>query len=97
MTTQRMMGLLHKHYQTIRRHGVKTIGVFGSYARGEQTTASDIDVVIEFEEGKKSFDNYMDLKFFLENIFRRKVDLVIKTTIKPSLKKFILQDIRYVA
>ena len=82
--------------QLKQKFGIKEIGLFGSYARGEQTEYSDIDVLIEFEEGKKSFDNYMDLKFYLEELFGVKIDLVIKSSIRPKLRNHILRDIIYV-
>lgn len=75
------------------RFGIKEIGLFGSFSREEQTESSDIDVLVEFKEGFKNFDNYMDLKFFLEEAFGRKVDLVIKSAVKPALKKYIEEDL----
>ena len=52
-------------------------------------------MLIEFERGKKAFDNYMELKFLLEKIFHRRVDLVIKEALKPEIKRNILQEVRY--
>ena len=77
----------------IRKFGVRRIGLFGSYIRSEQKKGSDIDIIVEFEKGKKSFDNYMELKFFLEDLFNCKVDLVIP--IKPDLKPHILRSVKY--
>lgn len=85
----------HKN-EIAKKFGIKEIGIFGSYVRGEETETSDIDIIIEFEEGKKTFDNYMDLKFYLEDLFGIKVDLVIKSAIKPKLKKYILNECIYV-
>lgn len=76
--------------------GVRRIGVFGSFVRGEEREESDIDILIEFEEGRRSFDTYMDLKFFLEDLFGRRVDLVDRDTIKPALEPYILRSVRYV-
>lgn len=78
------------------RFSVKELGIFGSYVRGEETEHSDIDILVEFEEGKKSFDNYMDLKFYLEDLLGIQVDLVIKSAIKPRLKEYILEEALYV-
>jgi len=61
--------------------------LFGSYLKGEAKESSDIDVLVEFEKGKKTFDNYMELKFFLEDLFKRKVDPVIDESVKPELRK----------
>ena len=79
----------------IKKFGVKKIGLFGSYISGKQRKESDIDIVVEFEEGKKTFDNYMELKFFLEELFNCKVDLVILESIKPELKQHILGSVKY--
>ena len=49
--------------------GVKRLGMFGSFARGEQTPLSDIDLLVEFEPGKKTFDNFMELSFFFSKNF----------------------------
>jgi len=80
----------------IKSFGVKCIGLFGSFARGEQTAKSDIDLLVEFKPGCKTFDNYMDLKFYLEDLFDRKVDLVIAEAIKPDLKPHITRSVQYV-
>jgi predicted nucleotidyltransferase len=74
----------------IKSFGVRTLGLFGSCARGEQTPASDLDFVVEFE--RKSFDSYMDLKFFLEDLFDKPVDLVLSDGIKPRLRTAISQE-----
>ena len=74
------------------KFGVKELYIFGSYVRGEQKKDSDIDIMVEFEKGKKTFNNYMDLKFFLEELFERKVDLVIKEAVKPKLKEYIYNE-----
>lgn len=74
----------------IKGFGVRTLSLFGSSARGEDTSASDLDFVVEFE--KKSFDSYMDLKFFLEELFDRPVDLVLADGIKLRLRAAILRE-----
>ena len=74
------------------KYGVKNLYIFGSYVRGEQTPESDIDILVEFEKGRKTFRNYMGLKFYLEELFGIKVDLVIKEAVKPRLKKYIYEE-----
>jgi hypothetical protein len=86
---------IEKNKESIKKFGVKKIGLFGSYVRDEQQKRSDIDILVEFEKGKKTFDNYMDLKFFLEDLFDCSVDLVIKEAIKPRLKPYILESVQY--
>lgn len=77
------------------RFGVRHIGIFGSCVRGEDSVSSDIDVLVDFE--RKTFDNYMDLKFFLEEKLGRRVDVVIIDTLKPALKETVLSEVRYAA
>ena len=97
MTTMDVLNTLKHHDKTIKsRFGVKKIGLFGSFIRGEELENSDIDILVEFEKGQKTFDNYMELKFYLEDIFNRKVDLVIISSIKPHLKDNILDETVYV-
>ena len=57
---------------------------------------SDIDILVEFERGHKTFDNYMELKFFLEGILHLKVDLVLKNAIREEIKENILSEATYV-
>ena len=78
------------------RFGVKEIGIFGSYVRHEQEESSDIDILVEFKDGYRTFDNYMDLKFYLEELLGIRVDLVSKDALKPRLKPYILKEIVYV-
>ncbi len=83
-----------ERYDLRRKYSVKRIGLFGSFVRGEQKETSDVDVLVEFEKGAKTFDNYMNLKFFLE-VFGKKVDLVIIDAIKPDIKDQILKEVKY--
>ncbi|GAB5047032.1 nucleotidyltransferase family protein [Thermodesulfovibrio sp. TK110] len=88
---------LKKHLPEIKtRFKVKEIGIFGSQIRNEAKRKSDVDILIEFEEGGETFDNYMDLKFYLEDIFQTKVDLVIKDTLREEIKEDILSEVKYV-
>ena len=88
--------ILKRHEASIKKkYGVKKIGIFGSFVRGEEKEGSDIDVLIELEEGYETFDNYMDLKYSLEDLFGRKVDLVTIEALRPQLKEDILQEVVY--
>ena len=75
------------------RYTVTRIGLFGSYARGEQSLGSDVDIIVELAE--PTFDHYMDLKFRLEDTLGRTVDLVIADTVKPRLKSIIENEVVY--
>ena len=74
---------------------VKKIGLFGSMARGEGKDSSDLDFLVEFEEGFETFDNYIELKFFLEDMFQRKIDLVTIEALRPQMKAAILEEVIY--
>lgn len=90
------LALLRQHGKEIReRFGVARIGIFGLYIRGEEKPVSDVDVLVEFRKGEKTFDHYMDLKFYLEDLFGRKVDLVMKEAIKRRLREPILSEVIY--
>ena len=90
------LALLRQHEPIIKkRFGVAKIGIFGSYARGEERPESDVDVLVTFKKGQKTFDHYMDCKFYLEDLFGRKVDLVMKGAIKKRLKEYILREVVY--
>ncbi|MEW6027190.1 MAG: nucleotidyltransferase family protein [Planctomycetota bacterium] len=78
------------------RFYVKTIGVFGSYARHNQRNGSDIDILVEFINGHKTFDNYMELKFYLEKILGSRIDLVLKNAIRREIRTHILSEAVYV-
>jgi len=95
LTEEEILEKIEENRERIRKYGVKRIGVFGSFVSREQSPESDIDILVGFEKGKKTFDNYMGLKFFLEDLFRRKVDLVIVETIRPGLKPYILRSVRH--
>jgi uncharacterized protein len=75
------------------RFTVERIGVFGSFARGDDTPGSDLDIVVELVE--PTFDHYMDLKFLLEEVLMRPVDLVMADTVKPRLKPIIERETVY--
>jgi len=78
-----------------KKYGVRRIGFFGSLVRNEQKETSDIDVLVEFEKDAKTFDNYMNLKFSLEEVFGRKVDLVISDALKPQIRERVLEEAVY--
>jgi predicted nucleotidyltransferase len=75
------------------KFGVTDLAVFGSYARSQQTDASDVDIYVELKKEFKTFDNFMDLKFFLEDLLEsRKVDLVTKESIREEFRPKIFEE-----
>ena len=95
MNKEKIFNFLRKNKYILNKYGVKNIALFGSYANGKSKKESDLDFLVEFELGKKNFDNFMDLKFFLEDNLDKKVDLVIKENIKEELKEKILRNAKY--
>lgn len=75
------------------RFTVRRIGVFGSFAKGDEGPESDVDIIVELAE--PTFDNYMDLKFRLEDVLNRPVDLVMADTVKPRIKPIIEREVIY--
>lgn len=73
------------------RFGIKSLSLFGSVARNEATQESDLDFIVNFD-GIITFDRYMDLKIFLEDLFGKKIDLAIEDTLKPQIRQKILED-----
>ena len=96
MERNEILKILKTHRKELKvKFGVKRIGIFGSYVRGEQKESSDIDILVEFEKGKKNFDNFMNLVFFLEKILGKKVDLVTREGISPFIRPYIEREILY--
>ena len=84
------MRLLRENREAIRTFGVRSLALFGSAARDEATESSDLDFLVEFET--KTFDAYMDLKAFLEELFDCRVDLVLRDALKSRLRDPILRS-----
>ena len=95
MKRDAIISLIRKNQAQLKDLGVRSLSIFGSVARGEETQGSDLDVLVEFE-GQPTFDGFMDTKIYLEDLLGRKVDLVLPQAIKPQLKPHILQDMIHV-
>ncbi|HBQ99829.1 MULTISPECIES: nucleotidyltransferase family protein [unclassified Roseofilum] len=96
MNQETVISTLKEHPETLHNLGVKSLELFGSVARNEARPDSDLDFLVEFE-GKITFDAYIDLKFFLEDLFTRKVDLVIKEDLKPQICEVVITQAIHVA
>lgn len=88
--------LLKSNQTAFEQFGIVKIGLFGSFARNEQSYHSDIDLIVEFEKGKKSYSNFFSLSEYLEKLFNNKVDLLTDKGISPHLKSSIDKEIVYV-
>ena len=77
----------------LRSLGVRRLGLFGSFVREEQVPASDVDVLLEFEPGRKNFDNFMSIALLLEEVLERPVELVTTEALSPHLGPRILNEV----
>ncbi len=98
MTTQsHIIMTIRAHKDELLNYGIKQVGLFGSYARGNHSATSDIDILIDFEEDKENYDNLMAAYDLFENIFeKQKVDIVTKNGLSPHIGPKILQEVLYV-
>lgn len=87
---------LKNNKNKIDSFGVKRLGVFGSFIRGEQRDVSDVDILVEFEKKKKNYKNYLALSDYLEEVFKRKVDLVTSESLSPYIGPYIKKEVIYV-
>ncbi len=93
---ERIEAVINKHKKSLaKKYKVKEIGVFGSYVRGEQKGASDVDILVEFDVVPDLF-KFLELERYLEEILDVKVDLVRKNAIREELRDSILSDVVYV-
>jgi predicted nucleotidyltransferase len=95
-TKSDLLHLLFDQQQQIRAFGVTRLGLFGSFVREQPHTESDIDILVEFEVGRKTFDNFINLSFYLEELFGRKVDLLTPESLSPHIGPHILRQVEYV-
>ena len=85
----------NKTYFNLHFHIVK-IGIFGSYARNEQTPESDIDIILEWQDNTRNiFHLKKELKEFLQDNFKRDIDICSEKWIKPVFRKLILKEVIY--
>jgi predicted nucleotidyltransferase len=82
--------------EQLRAAGVARLGIFGSVARGETRTDSDVDALVEFQPEARSIDNLMAVGDALESAFHRRVDLVTEASLSPYIAPHILREVRYV-
>ena len=92
---QEVLNIIGNHHKEIRDLGVRRYALFGSFIREESTEQSDIDILVEFEPGQKTFDNFMQLAFFLEDLLGREVDLVTVESLSPYIGPHILKEVEY--
>ena len=95
-TKSSVLSLIGERRDRFRALGVIRIGLFGSFVREEQSQESDLDLLVEFEQGKKTFDSFIQLSFFLEELFKRRVELVTRESLSPYIGPHILKEVEFV-
>ena len=96
LTKQQIIGVIRKSNVELASFGVKTIGLFGSFVRGEASTESDIDILVDFDPAKKTYDNFINTCFLLDELLGRKIEVVTTESLSPYLKPYILKEVEYV-
>ncbi|MCL5420207.1 MAG: nucleotidyltransferase family protein [Candidatus Parvarchaeota archaeon] len=76
----------------LKKYGVVSAAIFGSFARGEEKENSDLDILVAFKDGKTPGINYVHMWLELKEATGREVDLVSYNFIHPLLKKYILSE-----
>src|SRR5258708_23657047 len=86
---------LATHKLQLAGFGVNQIGLFGSYVRNEATENSDIDLLVDIQKDKKTFNNFISLNYYLEELFGKKVELVTTQSLSPYIGPHILKTVEY--
>jgi len=95
MTKEDIKKIIKKHKEIINKYRVKSIALFGSYVRNEQKENSDIDLLVEFKE--KTYDNFINLIFSLEELFKKEVTVVTPEGISPYIRPYVLKEAEKIA
>jgi hypothetical protein len=95
-TKQDILNAVGQNCFRLRALGVRRLGLFGSFVRGEQRPDSDIDLLVEFDPQRKTFDTFMELSFFLEEVLQHRIELVTVESLSPYLGPHILKEVEYV-
>ena len=96
MTKSEIFQRIRNHRNDIEKYGVVQIGLFGSYVRNEQKETSDIDILVDLEPGKRTFDNFMGLCFYLDDLFsEKKVEVVTTGGLSKYIGPHILKEVEY--
>ncbi len=92
LTKEQVVERLERAREQIQALGVRRIALFGSVVRGEAGADSDVDLLVEFDPALKTFRNFMELSFFLETLFEKRVELVTTESLSPFIGPHILRE-----
>jgi predicted nucleotidyltransferase len=97
LTKDNILGTLRTSKEKLSKFGIRDVGLFGSYINNEQSSESDIDLLIDFEPEKENFDNFMAAYDLFEHIFKNeKIEVVTKNGLSPYIVTKILDEVQYV-
>ena len=98
MTTKDyILTTIQTHKPMLFKLGIRDIGLFGSYVRGDQSAKSDIDILIDFEPDKENYDNYMAVYDIIEQLFKNeRIEIITKNGLSPYIGPKILNEVVYV-
>jgi predicted nucleotidyltransferase len=97
LTKDNILNALRTNKRKLRKFGICDVGLFGSHINNEQSSESDIDLLIDFEPEKENFDNFMAVYDLFEHIFKNeKIEVVTKNGLSPYIGPKILEEVQYV-
>ena len=96
-TKKDIISTIQENRDIIKAFGVKRLGLFGSFVREQQRSDSDIDFLVEFQPEQKTFDNFIQLSFFLEDKLKQPVELVTPESLSPYIGPFIIEEVEDVS
>jgi predicted nucleotidyltransferase len=97
LTKDNILNALRTNKRKLRKFGIRDVGLFGSHINNEQSSESDIDLLIDFEPEKENFDNFMAVYDLFEHIFKNeKIEVVTKNGLSPYIGPKILEEVQYV-
>ncbi|MGB6127644.1 MAG: nucleotidyltransferase domain-containing protein [Psychrilyobacter sp.] len=97
MNRTEIIQIIKTHEKTIKSFGIDKIGIFGSYAKEIQNENSDIDILVKFKKVSRISRSYFGLKFYLEDLLKKEVDLCREKDLRAELKEEILRSVIYVS
>ncbi|ANI88822.1 nucleotidyltransferase [Arachidicoccus ginsenosidimutans] len=92
-----LLFVLKENSSKIKSYGVESLSLFGSFAKGVPNAESDVDLLVNFAPHQKSYDNFMELSFFLEDLLGRRVEIVTPQSLNKHIGPHILNSAEYVA
>lgn len=96
LNKESLLALISSNKGAIRKYGVKTLGLFGSFSRNKQNDQSDVDLLVDFEPEKETYRNFIGLAYFMEELLGRKVEIVTRNGMSPYIGPKILKEVENV-